>query len=374
MIDVGIIGFGRMGRFYLKEFQKNNRYNVKYICDIDASCRDTARKMSPKSKVLERDDEIFDDDSVQVVVLSAFADGRKARIEIAVKAGKHIIAEKPIAATPEEAREVVDITRDYAGVCTVNLYLRNSWYHATMKDFIDSGEIGDLAIVRVCHMTPGLAPGEGHQSEGPCFHDCGMHYVDIARWYAESEFKTWHAQGVRMWSYKDPWWVQCHGTFENGIAYDITQGFVYGQLSKDQTHNSYIDLIGTKGIARMTHDFKTAHVELRGVHETHILDKPFGGKNIDVLINRVADVIEQGKSCVSLPTFEDATVASDYAWKFLKDAYTHDLPLIGDLATLDEIRYRRSHMTNGYGLLPRNQVSGKSEQTTGEHEEKLQGD
>lgn len=374
MIDVGIIGFGRMGRFYLKEFQKNNRYNVKYICDIDASCRDTAKKMSPKSRILERDDEIFRDDSVQVVVLSAFADGRKARIEMAVKAGKHIIAEKPIAATLEEAREVVDITRDYAGVCAVNLYLRNSWYHAAMKAFIDSGEIGDLAIVRVCHMTPGLAPGEGHQSEGPCFHDCGMHYVDIARWYAESEFKTWHSQGVRMWSYKAPWWVQCHGTFENGIAYDITQGFVYGQLSKDQTHNSYIDLIGTKGVARMTHDFKTAHVELRGVHETHILDKPFGGKNIDVLINRVADAIEQGKSCVNLPTFEDATVASDYAWKFLNDAYTHDLPLIGDLATLDEIRYRRSHMTNGYGLLPRNQVSGKSEHTTGEHEEKLQGD
>jgi predicted dehydrogenase len=374
MINVGIIGFGRMGRFYLKEFQKNDRYNVKYICDIDASCRELAKKLSPESKVLERDDEIFGDDSVQVVVLSAFADGRKTRIEMAVKAGKHIIAEKPIGATPEEEHELVDITRDYAGVCTVNLYLRNSWYHAAMKAFIESGEIGDLAIVRVCHMTPGLAPGEGHQSEGPCFHDCGMHYVDIARWYAESEFKTWHSQGVRMWSYKDPWWVQCHGTFENGIVYDITQGFVYGQLSKDQTHNSYIDLIGTKGIVRMTHDFKTAHVELRGVHETHILDKPFGGKNIDVMISRVADAIEHGKSSVNLPTFEDATIASDYAWKFLDDAYTHDLPLIGDLSTLDEIRYRRSRMTDGYGLLPRNQVSEKAGHTTGDHEEKLQGD
>lgn len=32
----------------------------------------------------------------------------------------------------------------------------------------------------------------------------------------------------------------------------ITQGFVYGQLSKDQTHNSYVDIIGTKGVVRMT--------------------------------------------------------------------------------------------------------------------------
>ena len=51
-----------------------------------------------------------------------------------------------------------------------------------------------------------------------------------------------------MWNYKDPWWVQCHGTFQNGVVFDITQGFVYGQLSKDQTHNSYVDIIGTEGI------------------------------------------------------------------------------------------------------------------------------
>ena len=82
-------------------------------------------------------------------------------------------------------------------------------------------------------MTPGLAPGEGHEYEGPAFHDCGMHYVDIARWYAQSEFKTWNAQAVRMWNYKDPWWLQCHGTFENGVVFDITQGHVYGQLSAE---------------------------------------------------------------------------------------------------------------------------------------------
>ena len=105
-----------------------------------------------------------------------------------------------------------------------------------------------------------------------------MHYVDIARWYAGSEFRSWHAQAIRMWDYKDPWWLQCHGTFENGIVFDITQGHVYGQLAKDQTHNSYIDIIGTKGIARMTHDFKTAVVELRGVTQTHRIERRSGAK------------------------------------------------------------------------------------------------
>ena len=108
----------------------------------------------------------------------------------------------------------------------------------------------------------------------------------------------------------DPWWLQCHGTFENGVVFDITQGHVYGQLSAKQTHNSYVDIVGTKGIARMTHDFKTAVVELHGVTQTHRIERPYGGKNIDVLCERFAQSIESGRRCEELPRFRDAAVAS----------------------------------------------------------------
>ncbi len=220
-----------------------------------------------------------------------------------------------------------------------------------MKEYIQQGEIGELAIIRICHMTPGLAPGEGHEYEGPAFHDCGMHYVDITRWYAGCDYRTWNAQGVNMWNYKDPWWVQCHGTFQNGVVFDITQGFVYGQLSKDQTHNSYVDIIGTKGVVRMTHDFNTAVVDLHGVNQTIRVEKPFGGKNIDVLCDLFADSVETGKRSSRLPLMRDSAIASEYAWTFLKDTRKHDLPAIGNLRTLEQIRERRKNMKNGYGLL-----------------------
>lgn len=93
-----------------------------------------------------------------------------------------------------------------------------------------------------------------------------MHYVDVERWYAKSEYETWHAQGIRMWGYKDPWCMQVHGTFANGVVFDISQGFIYGHLSKEQPHNCYLDAIGTKSVARMRHDFSAATVE----HAEHL--------------------------------------------------------------------------------------------------------
>lgn len=156
-IKVGLIGFGRMGRFYLKEMQKSGRWDVAYICDINPDCRELAKKLSPESKILENEQEMFDDESVQVVGLFALADSRLDRIEKAIKYGKHIISEKPVSDTIDKEWKVVDITEKASCFSTVNLYLRNAWYHQAIKQFIDQGEIGELAILRICHMTPGLA-------------------------------------------------------------------------------------------------------------------------------------------------------------------------------------------------------------------------
>ena len=53
----------------------------------------------------------------------------------------------------------------------------------------------------------------------------------------------------------------------------------------------------------------------------------------------------------ALPTFRDAAIASEYAWRFLQDARKHDMPAIGTAEELEEIRDRRRTMKNGYGLL-----------------------
>ncbi len=350
-IKVGLIGFGRMGELYLQAMQKSGKWQIVYICDKSPIARKLAATLSPESKIISDESIIFNDPQIDAVGLFTLADARPCQIEKAITSGKHIIAEKPLAYHLEDEWNAVDLVEKTPLFATVNMYLRNAWYTHKLKEVAHSGEIGELAIMRICHMTPGLAPGEGHEYEGPSFHDCGMHYVDIARWFANSEYKTGHAQAIRMWDYKDPWWLQCHGTFENGIVYDITQGFVYGQLSKDQTHNSYMELIGTKGFVHMTHDFKKATVTIHGVNKTEQIVLPHGGKNIDQLCQTMANSILSGQRDCNMPRFRDSVIASEWAWKMLDDARKNELPSIGDNETLKAIHYRRSHMTDGYGLL-----------------------
>ena len=44
VIKVGIIGFGRMGRFYLEEMKRSGRLNIAYICDVNPKSREAARE------------------------------------------------------------------------------------------------------------------------------------------------------------------------------------------------------------------------------------------------------------------------------------------------------------------------------------------
>ena len=348
-LKVGIIGFGRMGQKFGDAILSNPLWDLVYICDLSEEARKIAAKKAPGVKIVDNEDIVFGDKDVDAVALCTLADARPEQIAKAVKAGKHVMAEKPVAGTIEEEWAVVELTDKYDVMVGVNMFNRNAWYHKDIINFIKSGEIGDLAIIRIAHMTPGHMPQEGHGPEGPAFHDCGMHYVDVARWYAESEYATYHAQGVRMWSHVDPWWVQVHGTFKNGVVFDITQGFVYGHMAKDQTHNSYVDVIGTKGIARMTHDFKKATVELRGINTTITKVDDFGDKKIDVFVDVFAKSIMAGKN-LGFPEVRDSVIASDMSWKMFYDAVKNGAPCIGKVEDMDEIMARRRTMTNGYGL------------------------
>lgn len=352
-LRVGILGYGRMGRSFVAAMRESGLWDVAAIYDIKAPTRQLARQQVPTAEIYENPDAIFRDPSIDVMGLFTLADARPHQIRQSLANRKHVLAEKPIAADTATEWQLVREIESSGRFVAVNLFNRNAWYHKDIRRFIAEGEIGDLAVVRVCHMTPGHMPLEGHDPEGPPFHDCGMHYVDVARWYAQSEYKTWHAQGLRMWGHKDPWWVQAHGTFANGVVFDITQGFIYGHLAKDQPHNCYLDAIGTKGVARMHHDFSKATIELHGVRGTFQKTAAFNDKKLDVMVDVFARSVIAGKN-LGFPEARDSVIASEVSWAMLHDAISNDPPVRGTPEEMKAILEHRRKMVNGFGLPVKN--------------------
>jgi len=338
-----------MGRAFVAAMQESELWEVAAIYDIKPQTRLLARQHVPHAAIYDQPDPIYADASIDAVGLFTLADARPHQIRQALAGRKHVLAEKPLAADVATEWQVLKEIEASGLFVAVNLFNRNAWYHKDIRQFIEEGEVGDLAVIRICHMTPGHMPLEGHDPEGPPFHDCGMHYVDVARWYANSEYQRWHAQGICMWGYKDPWWVQVHGTFTNGIVFDITQGFIYGHLAKQQPHNCYVDVVGTQGVARLRHDFTTATVELYGVHNTVCKTAPFNDKKLDVMVDVFARSLLAGRN-LGFPQARDSVIASEVSWAMLNDAISHVPPVRGTPEEMQRILERRRSLANGFGL------------------------
>jgi myo-inositol 2-dehydrogenase/D-chiro-inositol 1-dehydrogenase len=170
-----------------------------------------------------------------------------------------------------------------------------------------------------------------------------MHYVDVARWYAGSEYDRWHAQGLRMWDWPEPWWVTAHGCFKNGVVFEITVGFVYGQLAKEKTEHCGLEVIGTRGVARLSHNFHEVTIAYHGIATTAHKVGVYGGKNLDILCETFAQSLDAGRN-LGVPLPRDSVIASQVAQEMLDFAAKNNAPSVGSADELQQILAHRREL------------------------------
>lgn len=339
---IGLIGFGGMGRYWASELAASPRWELAAICEKAPALLELAGKAHPGARLTGEAESLFADSSLEVIGIYTQAHHRPPLMEAALAAGKHLMVEKPIGADLATEERVLAAIEASGRQVAVNLFNRNAWYHKEALAFIASGEIGELAVVRVRHETPGILPyarsiDEPVVSEGVPFHDCGMHYVDVARWYAGGEYVSgqWHAQGAAFWGVPHPWWINAHGVFSNGVVFDITQGACFGHLAKDKSESCGLEAIGTLGVVHYSHDFRTVKFECLGVNRTVRKEGPYGNKKIDVMVDVFAQSLDAGRN-LGYPTARDAVIASRVSAEMAAQAYG-SLPVKGTLADLQRI-------------------------------------
>lgn len=96
-------------------------------------------------------DALVSDPSIDAVYISTTNELHRDQVLAAAKAGKHILCEKPLAMSLDDARIMVAAAREAGVVMATNHHLRGAATHRAMRDAIAAGKIGKPLAARVCH-------------------------------------------------------------------------------------------------------------------------------------------------------------------------------------------------------------------------------
>jgi len=182
-IGIGIIGAGYMGRTHSLHYSQLRDVEIMAVADVrPESAQDLARQY--KIPRVYRDyGELLADPRVDAVsVCTPDALHREPCMQAAA-AGKHILLEKPIATTLEDARAILDAVEESGTVLLMGFVSRYLKTYATAHQNLEQGKLGDLLTIaakRIIRASVGsLYSKRGDNILG----FLGIHDIDLLCWF-----------------------------------------------------------------------------------------------------------------------------------------------------------------------------------------------
>lgn len=111
MINVGIIGYGYWGPNLVRNFMAGAETRVASVCDQSAARLEKVRGLYPGVSVTTSAKELIEDPGVDAVIVATPVDTHFDLAMAALQAGKHVLVEKPIASTAEQAERLIEEAR-----------------------------------------------------------------------------------------------------------------------------------------------------------------------------------------------------------------------------------------------------------------------
>jgi 1,5-anhydro-D-fructose reductase (1,5-anhydro-D-mannitol-forming) len=98
-------------------------------------------------------EQLVDNPDIDAVYISSVNERHLDHARSAAAAGKHVLCEKPLSTSLEDARSITEACRSHRVTLAVNHHLPASGNHRTIKSLVDDGAIGRVLSVEVRHTT-----------------------------------------------------------------------------------------------------------------------------------------------------------------------------------------------------------------------------
>ncbi|NOQ23516.1 MAG: gfo/Idh/MocA family oxidoreductase [Candidatus Aegiribacteria sp.] len=170
MVKTGVIGLGYWGPNLLRNLYANQRRGELVMCDSDPARLEKIRSRYPDVSYTPDCQDLFNDSSLDAVVIATDVSSHYPLAKKALLAGKHVFVEKPFAASIAEAEELVDLGKSKGLVTMVGHTFMFSPPVIKTKEIIDSGELGDIHFITSSRVNLGL-----HQKDVSVIWDLAPH-------------------------------------------------------------------------------------------------------------------------------------------------------------------------------------------------------
>ena len=142
--NVGIIGYGGFGRFLHQAWSKLPEVRI-----IAASKRRPTPENMPGLRIYSDWHDLIADPEVQIVAIATPPHLHAQMACAAMKAGKHVLIEKPLAISTIEAEQVLEVQKRTGMVATVNHLLRFNPIIEAIESLTNDGVLGQLRRANV---------------------------------------------------------------------------------------------------------------------------------------------------------------------------------------------------------------------------------
>ncbi len=246
VVRVGVIGLGRAGIKHAQVYHRMAGVELAAVCDLDAARgREAAARFGCRAVADYR--ELLADPAVDAVSLVLPDDSHLEASKAAIAAGKHILLEKPLAATLADGRAICEAARGYGCTFMVGHTLRFDPRHTMARDSIVAGEIGDLVHVS-CRRNSTIAGARMYRGHTDTHVHLMIHDADFINWIAGSRPSTVFARSrevlLKSWNMRDT--IIALVGYESGLLACIEACWILPANSPTGLDDK-MEIVGTRG-------------------------------------------------------------------------------------------------------------------------------
>ncbi|MUT67756.1 Gfo/Idh/MocA family protein [Paenibacillus sp. NEAU-GSW1] len=185
-IRLGIIGAGAIANVHLNTFAKLDNAEIAAVTDAYLPLAQQRAEEHGIAVVHENPQALLEDASLDAVIIAVPNQFHAPLAIEALKQGKHVLLEKPMAIDAEASRTIVEAVEQSGKVLMMAHQMRWSGLSRAIKARIDNGDLGRIYNVKTGWMRKKGIPGWGSwftrsdQSGGGPLIDIGVHMLDLS--------------------------------------------------------------------------------------------------------------------------------------------------------------------------------------------------